>query len=51
VGPEQLEALQRAAAGQGAPLTVVGRVEAGEGIEAGFHGAPLAIRRGGWRHD
>ena len=49
--PEQLEALHRAAAELGTTLTVVGRVAEGRGVEARFKGAPVAVGRGGWRHD
>lgn len=51
VKPERLEALQRAAAGSGERLTVVGHVAEGRGVEARFQGAAVATGRGGWRHD
>ena len=49
--PEHLEALHCAAAELGTTLSVVGRVAEGRGVEARFQGAPVAVGRGGWRHD
>ncbi|MDP8915613.1 MAG: AIR synthase-related protein, partial [Pseudomonadota bacterium] len=37
-------------ASQGAPLTRVGRIVEGEGVQVRHHGSELRVGRGGWRH-
>ncbi|WP_332367257.1 thiamine-phosphate kinase [Caulobacter sp. NIBR2454] len=47
VAPERFDAFAAAA---GMPVTVVGRFETGDGVEARFQGQTLALDRAGWRH-
>lgn len=48
--PDSIDDLLRRAADAGLPLTDVGALEAGEGVEARWRGRPLALPRTGWRH-
>lgn len=48
--PDRAPLLQAAAAEAGLPLTPVGRLELGEGVEARLDGRPLPLDRLGWRH-
>ena len=48
--PGTADTLIAAAAASGAPLTVIGRMAAGEGVGATFHGAPVHLVRLGWTH-
>lgn len=51
VGPEEQEALERAAGEVSVPITAVGRIEAGEGVLVlGLDGGPLVLEREGFRH-
>ena len=50
VRPDHLEAFQRAAEKVGEPVTVIGRVTAGEGVHVTFEGEPVPVARGGWTH-
>jgi thiamine-monophosphate kinase len=47
VAPEDIEAY---AAVAGMPVTVVGRLADGQGVDVGLDGAPLALERLGYRH-
>jgi thiamine-monophosphate kinase len=48
--PHHHDALRHGAEALGLPLSVVGRVKTGQGIDARFQGAPVPIARAGWRH-
>ncbi len=51
VPQERCSAFREAAALAGIPVTEIGRLQAGSGIEiAGPDGAPLALERLGWDH-
>lgn len=49
--PDQVEALRREGDAHGVHLTVVGHVSEGQGLDARFDGAPVALSRTGYRHD
>ena len=48
--PDQAMALQWAATRVGTPLTPIGDVTAGAGVDVAFHGRPLIAERLGWVH-
>ncbi len=51
VAPENIAAFQKEAAALGIPLTLIGRFEAGEGVQVlDASGAPLTFKRAGWTH-
>lgn len=49
--PHHLDALRRGAAAAGTHVTVIGRVDAGEGVQTLFAGRGVETGAGGWRHD
>lgn len=49
--PHHLAALRASTEVHGVGLTVVGRVEAGQGVRVRYQGETVATGAGGWRHD
>jgi thiamine-monophosphate kinase len=48
--PERVEALIAASRDLGAPLTMIGRMIAGDSVQVTATGRPLSVTRAGWRH-